>query len=255
MTQKIYRTLQNISRRSCSIWGALAAALLVHLLLALLFKHNPGENHKNVSELPRVGHIVLSSPSNAELTKWMKNHDPAVMTAADTQLGYSQIMNQKYLRSEPEDLPNLLQPVMPQKITGINQVSTLKTSGKVTLSGNIHFIQKSRQKAPEAETAVLNGEYSAALGRLFAAMIAENHPQLPPDVNKLPDTVLEIVPGRLAETGSRVIVAQSCGNRELDRKAMETLYKYMLKGAADNGYCGKALFLWRNVKVPEEQKI
>lgn len=255
MTQKIYRTLQNITQRSCCIWGALIAALLVHVLLALLFKHTPGENRQDVSELPRVGHIVLSSKNNAELAQWMKNHDPAVMTAADPLLGYSQIINQKHLRSEPEDLPNLMQPVMQQKITGINQVSTFKIPRKGVLPGNIHMIPAEKNRyagMEEAAAVVFNGEYSSDLGKLFSALLAEIRQQLPADMEKLPDTQLEIVPGRFAETGSRVVVAQSCGNAVLDRKALETLHKYMFVKSGST-VSGEAVFRWRNIKNMEQK--
>ena len=251
MTQKIYRTLQNISQRSCCIWGALTLALLVHVLLALLFKHTPGESRQDVSELPRVGQIVLSSRNNAELAQWMKNHDPAVMTAADTKLGYSKVINQKPLRSEPEDLPNLMQPVMPQKIAGAGKVSTLKVSRRGVLPGSIHILAAEKSSAGKlSAAAALNGEYSADLSKLFAALLAESGQQLPADMKDLPDTRLEIVPGRISETGRRVIVAQSCGNVMLDKKALETLYKYMFKNTGSE-LSGEVVFRWRNIKNME----
>lgn len=256
MTQKIYRTLQNISQRSCSIWGALVAALLVHLLLALLFKHTPGESQHTVGELPRVSHIVLSEKENVELARWMKNHDPAVMTAVNTQFGYSRVINQQYLRNEPEDLPNLMQPVMPQKITGINQVSTLKISNQGILPGNIHILPPEKAFAPQnkwLKTVILNGEYSEELGRMLSVMFDNSKLQLPPEIAKLPDTQLEAVPGRTVETGSRIIVVQSCGNAALDRKALETLYKYMFKSTGGKLLSGEILFRWRNIKNMEQK--
>ena len=77
MTQKIVQTLQKVSPRSRCVWGALLIAAMVHLLLAVLFRHTPGTSRENVSELPRVGRIVLSDKGNEALARWMKNHDPA----------------------------------------------------------------------------------------------------------------------------------------------------------------------------------
>ena len=256
MTQKIFRTLQNISQRSCCIWGALIAAILVHVLLALLFKYTPAGSQHESGELPRVNRIVLSGKNNAELAQWMKNHDPAVMTAVDTRLGYSQVINQQYLRSEPEDLPNLIQPVMPQKITGINQVTELKLSYNGMISGNIHILPPEKLPSKQnkwQKTAVLNGEYSAGLSEMLAAVLAGSSSQLPKDIASLPDTGLEIIPARIAETGSRVITTQSCGNAMLDGKAVETLYKYMFKSTGENGLSGKVLFRWRNIKNMEQK--
>ena len=114
MTQKIIHTLQKLPPERCRFFGALFIAVMVHLLLVLLVRHTPAESLQDTGELPKVGRIVLSDKSNAELALWVKNHDPAVMTTPDTVLGYSTVLNTATQRNEPEDLPNLVQPVMPQ---------------------------------------------------------------------------------------------------------------------------------------------
>lgn len=260
MTQKIFNTLQKIPPTVRSVWGALIVALLVHLLLALLFRHTPAQSRYDSGELSKVGRIVLSDKSNAEFAEWMKNHDPAVMTISDPVLGYSSVLNSAKLRTEPEDLPNLMQPVIPQKKSGIHQIGQLKVANNNLLmpyssKRNGIFAKSNGVQLP----VVVNGEYSSQLAAVLPGVLAE----LPPDklsaIRQLPETIVEIVPGRFAGTMPRIVLQKSCGNGELDRKAVETIYKYILKNAGDAGHNGKVLFIWRNVRLPEtvgkEQKI
>ena len=253
MTQKIFNTLQKIPPSVRCVWGAVLVALLVHLLLLLLFSHTPAQSAYDAGELPKVGRIVLSDKSNAGFAQWMKNHDPAVMTMPDTVRGYSSVLNSTAVRPEPEDLPNLMQPVIPQPKSSIRQIAPLKVANTNLLLP--YSIARSNGDAAENRAVLpavaLNGEYSPQIDKILALELSEIPSAKLNNLQNLPDTVLEIVPGRLAAATPRVLLAKSCGNSELDRKAMETLYKYMLKSSPEAGYCGRALFIWQNVRLPE----
>ena len=258
MTQKIMQTLQKVSPRSRRVWGALFIVIIVHLLLAVLFKHTPQASQENISELPRVGRIVLSSKDNDALVKWMANHDPAVMTAADPVLGYSCVMEKSYERSEPEDLPNLLQPVIPQKVSNIYQVGKLKISSRNLLPENSPVTMLSKADTTEfmAVIASSNNEYSSVVSRMMKGFITEYGEKNLQDLQKYADTELEIVPGRLADTGARVVLKKSSGNLLLDQKAVEVIHRSMLANTGNADYYGDVVFIWRNVaKTLKEQKL
>lgn len=254
MTQKIVQTLQKVSPRSRCVWGALLTAAMVHLLLAVLFRHTPGTSRENVSELPRVGRIVLSDKGNEALARWMKNHDPAVMTSSDPVLGYSSVMKKSYQRNEPEDLPNLLQVVMPQKVTNIYQVGKLKISprGLLPEKSPVLLPGKADKANPMAETVTLNGEYSDDLSRMLTEFLAEYGMKNLHDMKKQANTELEIIPGRFADTGARVVLKKSSGSLLLDEKALEVIYRSITANTGKAECYGKVVFLWRNAAVAAE---
>lgn len=262
MTQKIVQTLQKFSPQSRCVWGALLIVAAVHLLLAVLFKHTPQASQENISELPRVGRIVLSDKSNENLVKWMKNHDPAVMTAVDPVLGYSQVMAKSYQRSEPEDLPNLLQPVMPQKSVAVHQTGRLEILSEKLLpeSTPVMLLHDKQTKAETAGfLAVINGEYSAAISKKAAELLAGYDLKKLQELQKNSNTELEIVPGRLEDTGARVVLKKSSGSLLLDEKASEIIHKSMLANTGNAEYYGIVEFIWRNAAAAEpfikEQKL
>lgn len=254
MTQKIMQTLQKVSPQSRCVWGALFIVVMVHLLLAVLFKHTPQNSQENVSELPRVGRIVLSDKGNEALVKWLEYHDPSVMTAVDPVLGYSRVMETSYQRSEPEDLPNLLQPVMPQKVADIYQVGKLKISscGLLPEKSPVLLLSKANKANPMAEAVTLNGEYSEVLSRMMTEFLAEYSIKNLQDMKKQANTELEIMPGRLADTGVRVILKKSSGSLMLDEKALEVIYRSIPANSSSTGYYGNVEFIWSNAAVAAE---
>lgn len=245
MTQKILKTLHKISPEKRCIGGALLTALIIHLLMALLFGHTTGHSTENISELPKVGRIVLDEKSNAELAVWMNNHDPRVMTAVDPVRGYSRVMNSDRKRSEPEDLPNLLQPVMPQKVTGIGEAAQLKISSKELIPHGV-IADLPAMESKTVPTVVINGRYSDKFnGELYAELAKANLKPLP-DMQKLPDTELEV---RREPDGTvnRMILLKSCGIAALDKTAVKIMRKYIQKNSGKSGVYSKASFVWRNI--------
>ena len=245
MTQKILKTLHKISPEKRCIGGALLVALLIHLLMALLFGHTTGHSTENVSELPKVGRIVLDDKSNAELAVWMNNHDPQVMTAVDPVRGYSRVMSSDRKRSEPEDLPNLLQPVMPQKLTGISEAVKLKISGKELIPHAVIAILPAME-SKTLPAVVIDGRYSEKLNSALQTELAKSNVKPLPDLQKLPDTAIEV--RREADgTENRMILLKSCGIAALDKTAVKIMRKYMQKNSGKSGIYNKVSFVWRNV--------
>ena len=251
MKQKILQhSLQKISPQDRCVWGALIIALAVHLLLALLFRHTPAQNSHDSSESPKVGSIVLSNTENAGLAVWMKNHDPAVMTVPDKVLGYSAVLGNEKPRSEPEDLPNLVQPVIPQKSPETTEVAKLKISIRGVLQESMIPQIYKVSKARPAVT--LNGEYAGKISEILLAVLKADAVKLPENQDKISDTALEIQPERLPGTGARVVLIRRSGSEALDAAAQKTLYKYMLTNDLPENFYGKLLFIWSNVKYITE---
>lgn len=247
MTQKILNTLQKIPPESRCVWGALLLAVLLHVLLVLLFGHTPVRTQEDVGALPTVGRIILSDGSNAELAVWLKNHDPSVTTAADPVFGYSSVMSQEHLRNEPEDLPNLLQPVMPQNNTGISEVGELTISRKKLMPPGVFLHTAAIKPMPGAGVPVtIDGCYAYNINEMLTEVLKDV--KTLPELQKMSDTVLETVPGRMAGTTSRVILLKSSGNNQLDKLAVKTLHKYIMKKSNRFEPGGRAVFSWRNVK-------
>ena len=253
MTQKILHSLHKIFPQDRWVWGAFAAAIGVHVLLLLLFGITPAQSPQDAGELPKVGTIVLSDPNNAELAVWMKNHDPAIMTVPDRVLGYSAVLGSGKQRGEPEDLPNLVQPVIPQKKLPVRPIGKLKISGRGVLhESNVPQIYKAAAILPAV---TLNGEYSAEIHKILTATLKENAGKLPVNWNKVSDTAFEFQPERLPGTGARVILTSGSGSDLLDDTARKTLHKYMLTRELPEKFYGRVIFIWGNIKsIPENNR-
>ena len=251
--QKILHSLQKISPESRCIWGAFVTALLIHLFLMLLFDHTPAQNSQNSGELPKVGSIVLSDASNAELVVWMKNHDPSIMTVPDKVLGYSLVLGAEKQRSEPEDLPNIVQPVTVPKAVAADNIRPLDPVSRGVLYEP--FIAQKNNLAARQTAVTINGEYSAEAADILTLLLRENAGQLPSGGGKITDTGLELQPERIPGTGARVVLIRSCGNEILDKIAQNTMYKYLLTGPVAGNFYGRIFFSWSNIKnIPADNK-
>ena len=71
-------------------------------------------------------------------------------------------------------------------------------------------------------------------------------------MKKQANTELEIMPGRLADTGVRVILKKSSGSLMLDEKALEVIYRSIPANSSSTGYYGNVEFIWSNAAVAAE---
>ena len=206
---------------------ALITALAVHGLLLVLFRATPQSGNSINSNSATAGRIDLSDPANSRLAQWIKNHDPALMTAPDRQSGYSAALSKFPARAELEDLPlplhlsvprQLESAPLPENITGRSHLLSSQLSLQLAVS---------KKSVPDLQICY-NGRPNEKLQKIFDNMPGRQ--QLAKvGISQLQTLSVKIVPPRLPGLENRLQLQQSSGSYELDRLVLQTLRGALLQ--------------------------
>ena len=206
------------------LFMALLTALAVHGLLLVLFRATPQSGSAINSNSATAGRIDLSDPANSRLAQWIKNHDPALMTAPNRQSGYSAALSKFPARSELEDLPlplhlsvprQLESAPLPENITGRTHLLNSQLAMPPTVS----------KKTTPVLTVCCNGRPVKKLQEIFDNMLKKQ--QLAKlDFSQLQQLTVKIAPPHLPGLENRLQLQQSSGSAELDRLVLQ-----MIRGA------------------------
>lgn len=206
------------------LFMALLTALAVHGLLLVLFRATPQSGSAINSNSATAGRIDLNDPANYRLAQWIKNHDPALMTAPDRQTGYSAALSNLPARSELEDLPLPLHLSVPRQLESAPLPENI-TSRSHLLSRQLPHPQTVSKKSSPVLMIYYNGSPAEKLQKTLDAMLDKQQlTQL--EITQPQELSVKIAPPHLPGLENRLQLQQSSGNAELDRLALQ-----MIRGA------------------------
>lgn len=218
--------------------------LLVHFLLLILFRQAPQQEISAEDKLLTVNRLDLTQISNQQLTEWLRNCDPALMTSDDHQAGYSWIMRSGGERQLLEDLPNPEHLSLPQPLAMAQLPENIDRGNLISPRG----LPQSLQSCSEAETPAavwLNGR------RVREIELTLQNNKLPTAANPLQPTVFRLEIPRLQGALRRMHQRQSSGSSELDKSAARITANY-LENSPEQLH-GEIVFVWqnKNLSIPQ----
>lgn len=215
---------------------AAAAALLVHLLLLVLFRHAPVTGDVAMSNDAFITQVPLNSADNKDLAKWVELNDPSLMVAADRRSGFSSVMETV---NQPRQLPDL--PLMPSlsapRMPIINEVECSLPGGAV-LPGDTVFLQDFKVGDSGLVNLTLNDRKLNDLDDLRKLLSAQM-----PSIQSPRTTVLYAAGAARTGLQSQIYMLQSSGNAELDRRAFSGANLLLAMPAMAN-ISGELAFIW-----------
>lgn len=214
---------------------AVLAAVLVHSLLLVLFRHAPLHENNAGKDLPSVKRIDLHDPANRQFARWLHSHDPARMIMPDYQTGFSHLAIQPVRHKTLEDLPRP------------PYLSIPRTPDVAPIPGKLHTVSTT---LPDTTPAWRSSKSAArTIIQLNDRTLpgAEEYLQLfplPENPGKLRPAVIKIGSTRLHEDLPRLEVLQSSGNEAADDLALKITRKY-LSNNVSTPLSGEISFIWQ----------
>lgn len=233
-------------RKHCPDWAAAAAAaVLVHLVLLVLFRYSPAGANTDQESPVRIGSAALNEPSNRELARWIKLHDPALMTAADRKLGFSSVLDHADIHPLLEDLPLPPQLSVPRS----PELPKWVPSDRTPYLGvsDVDFLQSSDTMLDDHVTIALNDQRLENV-QLLRKKLTDT---MPKTAAAAPTVLyaLPTAPGILP----RLQVVLSSGDPKLDRHALSGAYRLLAKPEFAAA-AGELAFIWPGTSGKEAKK-
>lgn len=232
-----------------TLFMAIAAALLIHALLLVMFNLPEHEKLPEEKKLLKVSSIALNDPGNRNIAGWIKNHDPALMLSPGHTGGYSSVLNADHPRKILEDLPSpplLSMPGNPENRGNVRQVAAGSSAFELPSETFVLQCNKKSNSTPKSICAVMyrNQCVSGVLEMLKKVPASASvHGKR---ISKNMTTVLRVLPPRFQDTLPRIELESSCGNAELDSLAMRSATSYFSGTSVDGNY-GKMVFFWQEI--------
>lgn len=233
-----------------TLFMAIAAAVLIHALLLVMFRLSEQEKMTDEKKLLKVNPIELHDPENRNIAVWIKNHDPALMLSPGNPGGYGSVLSSRRQRKTLEDLPS--PPQLSMSRGAEKQVDVRRTahgSSAFELPGDTFDLQGNSSAGREKQNSgavLFQNKYNGSVLQQLKKMLTDL-PAVKKQISPETVTRLSILPPRFSGMLPRIETDTLCGVKELDNLAVQAARCYLeIDPVGGSGY-GEMIFFWHKI--------